>query len=31
LVKDIHTKGGSILGAARGGFDQDKIIAELQN
>lgn len=29
LVKDIHKKGGSIIGAAWGGFDKDKICDSL--
>jgi len=29
LVKDIHLKGGSIIGAARGGFDTEKIIQSM--
>lgn len=29
LVKDIHKKGGSIIGAAWGGFDLDKICSSL--
>ena len=29
MVKDIHTKGGSIIGAARGGFDAKKIVQSL--
>jgi 6-phosphofructokinase 1 len=29
LVVDIHKKGGSIIGAARGGFDADKILTSL--
>ena len=29
-VKDIHKLGGTILGSSRGGFDGDKILAELE-
>ncbi len=29
-IKDIHTRGGTLLGSARGGFDTEKIIESLQ-
>lgn len=29
-VRDIHTEGGSMLGVARGGFDEDKILEYIQ-
>ncbi len=29
-VKDLHTKGGTVLGSSRGGFDAERVIASLQ-
>ena len=29
-VRDIHKKGGTILGSSRGGFDVDKILDEIK-